>query len=394
MIYAHILPRSKANKLTHMKKSHSEYIEALNNIGATIEPLENYVGDKTKIKHICKKCSNVWGVTPSNAKKGRGCPECKRNNLRLLKTMSEDEYIAKLKIKNPDYSLVGKYTTQKTKTLHRCLKCGNEWEVSPDNILSRAVTCPNCRKERIKKRMTLSQDEFLSRFKANGNPNIIYVGKYTGMHNKVSYRCANGHKGRMPADTLVRGCDCKKCMDETSREKHLLSNEEFVSRINKIHPNIKLLSEYKGAKESILFQVNGEERVRRTNAGALFVDSRWDHTFKGEICIEAVLQKYHIKFEREKRYSDLRGKRNPLSYDFYLPDYKMLIEYQGEQHQRAVDIFGGTEHFKIQQKYDELKKNYASSHGLELLEIWYYDYDNIEEIIIKKLKLGTVETAG
>jgi hypothetical protein len=41
-----------------------------------------------------------------------------------------------------------------------------------------------------------------------------------------------------------------------------------------------------------------------------------------------------------------------LSYDFFLPDFNLLIEYQGRQHFIPVERFGGEETFKIQLEHD------------------------------------------
>ena len=49
--------------------------------------------------------------------------------------------------------------------------------------------------------------------------------------------------------------------------------------------------------------------------------------------------------------------------------------------------------FERQQEHDRRKKEYALQNNIELLEIWYYDYDNIEEILDKyfmKVKLNKV----
>ena len=72
---------------------------------------------------------------------------------------------------------------------------------------------------------------------------------------------------------------------------------------------------------------------------------------------------------------------------FYLPKYNMLIEYQGKQHECAVEFFGGEEKFKIQQEHDKRKREYAKLNNFILLEIWYYDFDNIEEILHKILMI-------
>lgn len=76
-----------------------------------------------------------------------------------------------------------------------------------------------------------------------------------------------------------------------------------------------------------------------------------------------------------------------LSYDFYLPQYNVLVECQGIQHYEPIEYFGGEEQFKIQQEHDRRKREYAEKNGYKLLEIWYYDYDKIEEILSRELEL-------
>jgi len=43
------------------------------------------------------------------------------------------------------------------------------------------------------------------------------------------------------------------------------------------------------------------------------------------------------------------------------------------------------EKFEKQVEHDRRKKEYALSNNYNFLEIWYWDYDNIEEIIAKKI---------
>lgn len=62
---------------------------------------------------------------------------------------------------------------------------------------------------------------------------------------------------------------------------------------------------------------------------------------------------------------------------FYLTDYNLAIEYQGEQHYRPIDYFGGKEKFEVQQKRDNIKRDYCKNNNINLLEIPYYK--NVEE---------------
>ena len=73
-----------------------------------------------------------------------------------------------------------------------------------------------------------------------------------------------------------------------------------------------------------------------------------------------------------------------LSYDFYLPQYNLLVEYQGEFHDGTA-YQQTEEEFKIQQEHDKRKKEYAQINNIKLLEIWYWDFDRIEEILDREL---------
>lgn len=105
-----------------------------------------------------------------------------------------------------------------------------------------------------------------------------------------------------------------------------------------------------------------------------------------EIKTKNVLVEYNIKYEMQVKYDDLLGlgKRN-LSYDFYLSDYNLLIECQGVQHESWQKTWMSKEDFEKQLEHDRRKREYAQKHNIRLLEIWYYNIDNIEEILTKEL---------
>lgn len=59
-----------------------------------------------------------------------------------------------------------------------------------------------------------------------------------------------------------------------------------------------------------------------------------------------------------------------LSYDFYLDEYNLLIEYQGEFHDGSARIRDKS-YLPTQQEHDRRKREYAKQQGINLLEIWY-----------------------
>lgn len=113
---------------------------------------------------------------------------------------------------------------------------------------------------------------------------------------------------------------------------------------------------------------------------------------KGEERIEKYLLDNNIIYLGQYSFNNLFGiKGGLLSYDFYIPDKKLLIEYQGIQHKKPIDFHGmgieyAKEQFKQQQEHDKRKRQYAKENSIELLEIWYWDYNNIEKILEHELR--------
>ena len=100
--------------------------------------------------------------------------------------------------------------------------------------------------------------------------------------------------------------------------------------------------------------------------------------------------KYNVNYYiPQKEFDGLIGINNGLlSYDFYLPKYNLLIEYQGEQHEHYCKGFHKSKKdFEKQQEHDRRKREYCLNNNINLLEIWYYDFDNIEEILERELKI-------
>lgn len=66
-----------------------------------------------------------------------------------------------------------------------------------------------------------------------------------------------------------------------------------------------------------------------------------------------------------------------LSLDIYIPSKKTAIEYQGEQHFRPVEAFGGKSAYKRQVVNDKRKIKRCKEHGIRLL---YFTFDTNEKV--------------
>lgn len=102
---------------------------------------------------------------------------------------------------------------------------------------------------------------------------------------------------------------------------------------------------------------------------------------KGEKRIADWLIENHIKFEKEKEFSDCINPQTGwrLRFDFYLSKYRCCLEYDGRQHVEGWIYHRDRKESALTiQKRDEVKNQYCLSHNIPLYRISYLEYNNIE----------------
>jgi very-short-patch-repair endonuclease len=100
----------------------------------------------------------------------------------------------------------------------------------------------------------------------------------------------------------------------------------------------------------------------------------------GERKIKEFLDNKKIKYQREKKFESCKNIKE-LPFDFYLTDYKICIEYDGELHYKSSDIFGGEKVLNRIKKHDNIKDNWCINNGIKLIRIPYKQKKNIEKIL-------------
>ena len=101
--------------------------------------------------------------------------------------------------------------------------------------------------------------------------------------------------------------------------------------------------------------------------------------------LNLLFNEMNIKYISQYKFKDLLGDYSQLKFDYYLPEYNILIEYQGQQHYYSSEFFGGEKKFQLQQKYDNLKREYCKNNGYNLIEIPYWDYEKLDEKYIENI---------
>jgi len=108
---------------------------------------------------------------------------------------------------------------------------------------------------------------------------------------------------------------------------------------------------------------------------------------KGEKSIIDILLKYKIKFEQEKTFDKCRSNKNyMLRFDFFLPEYNLLIEYDGEHHFAPVNKYRKAKivHNKTV-KNDAVKNKFVEKYNINFLRIPHWEYNNVFEIVKNKI---------
>lgn len=101
----------------------------------------------------------------------------------------------------------------------------------------------------------------------------------------------------------------------------------------------------------------------------------------GEVEIYSFLYNKNILFDAQKPFDGLVGVGGKgLTYDFYLPTYNVLIEYQGAYHDGNAKHQTEAE-FKYRGEHDRRKRMFAVKNNINLLEIWYWDFNLIDKIL-------------
>lgn len=105
-----------------------------------------------------------------------------------------------------------------------------------------------------------------------------------------------------------------------------------------------------------------------------------------------ILVKNNINFIQEKTFDWLKNKI-PMFLNFYLTDYNLAIECQGEQHFIPNNYFGGENKFYQILFRDNLKHELCKKHNVKILYFTHCNYPYHYELItsLEKLKEAIFE---
>ena len=370
---------------------HEEFIQKMSSMDSNVVILNEYETNETSIRCSCKRCSNTWEAKAKNLLRGRTrCPECAKKEGKSRYKLTNEDFIKRSSIISPTIEIIGVYESMDTYVECKCKKCSSILKFKPSSLLYRGTSCPECRKKTKHRNIKKTHEEFLNDLH-KVTTDIEILSEYKDAKTKVKCRCkVCGHEWESKPPNLITGYGCRKCGIRKTADRSRKTKTDVEKQVNSIFPHIDIIGEYKNGRTPI--------ECRCNKCGTTWFPTV-DNLLKGEGCpycaeshgeraIRAFLDSHNIKYIGQKRFDKLLGLGGGgLSFDFYIPEYNLLIEYQGIQHEKPISKFGGIEQFKKQQEHDRRKREYAESNGFKLLEIWYYDNDKIGTILNENLSV-------
>lgn len=266
------------------------------------------------------------------------------------------------------------YINNKSKLLLQCPN-GHKWKIKY-NDFQQGHRCPYCNGNA---RCTYEEiKEYIEQFDYK-----LLSTKYKNNKSNLLVRCDKGHEFEVVFNNFKdRGSRCPYCYGNAK-----FTYEEVKSYIENFKYEL-LSKEYMNSKDKLLLRCpNGHEwEIGFSYFKNQNVRCPICNVSQGERKIMDWLEKNNIEYIYEKTFDNLLGVGNGLlSYDFYLPKYNLLIEYQGNYHDGTVGNQSEKE-LEIQQEHDRRKRLYARKNNIQLLEIWYWDFENIEKVLADALR--------
>ena len=351
----------------------------------------------------CDHCGEVflqqyYYYTKTQKKNGTECVRCKGkyNAIRSLKKRQEKYYDKALDIcERRGYEIISQpsdYANYSSVIIYRCQKHGVK-QARWSNFI-RGFGCDECGNETIADKNRLPISQLLKVVENKNASELLNPDDY--INNQTSNLCFKCNKcGRKFYTSLVSFNEsagfCKQCAMDIVSEKTRKSVEEVVSIIESKNNNIILNPyDYKNAHTNNL-------QVKCGSCDNIFIQSLSNYQIHnltgkcpdcneisyGEYLVAIGLDKDNVKYKRWHKFIDCKDKRC-LPFDFYLPDYNILIEFDGPHHTEPIY---GEERFKITKLHDAMKDWYCKWNNINLLRIPYWERDNIEQILVDYLHL-------
>lgn len=348
-----------------------------------------YQGHGIPVEIICP-IHGSFLQTPTNHLLGHGCVKCKAVERGKLQRKTTETFIEQAKNIHGDKYNYSKtiYINKRSKVCITCPVHGDFWQNAQSHL--NGCGCKECMKERF--RITL--DDFVRRAKdVHGDKydySLITNENFNGVSSQVDIVCKEHGVFVQIGYNHLNGKGCRLCANIAMGKSLADTKIEFVKKAISAHGNKYLYDKVvyinQGIDVCITCPIHGDFFQRPSHhlngAGCPMCKRSF-----GEERVAHFLKQNNIEFKEQFCFNNeyLFCGNIRLMVDFYLPQHNIVIEYNGGQHYKSIDYFGGQKALERQQERDMAVRQYCKEHKIRLIEIPYTEFDNIETILNKQI---------
>lgn len=331
----------------------------------------DYKNDSTKVVVTCPIHGDFLITPDAHIHSRQGCKQCSQEKRGLDSRMSQEEFIKRATEKH-----AGKYSYDKvvyrdshTRVIITCPIHGDFKQLPYQHL--NGSGCKKCATALTKEKESVSLEEFIDRAKACHTIQYDYSKVVlNGVQSIVRIICPIHGEFKQRACTHLRGHDCPKCGYAQNAIKRTKPLEKFIEDAIRVHGDKYDYSQtvYIGAKKKVAIRCKKHNMVfwQKPNAHLNGNGCPICAQSRLESDVLRMLRFQKILFDVEKSFDWLVYKGN-LFLDFFLPEYSIAIECQGEQHFHACDYYGGESAYRLTKQRDERKRRLCEEHGIKVL---------------------------
>lgn len=286
----------------------------------------------------------------------------------------------RIREKFPDWEFeVLEYNTSMTPMKVKCLQCGEEKIYKQfSHLLNKQTPCI-CTSNSSQYKSVQQIQELNNFFNESDEFDLV---EWTTMNDKkhkpavTIYHKPCGQTFTRRTNTFYNNRTCPYC-DGTAMPNSYIINNRIKEK------GYELLSEYQGLQKPVLIRHNKCGFIWKIKPYRFYDEldgtcPNCNRTIsKGERKIMEYLEEHNINFDREHKFDWQSHKM--YRYDFFLPNYNLIIEFHGQQHYEEVVLFRDS--LKTNQEHDKIKMEEALDNGLNYLIIPYTHYKLVDSIL-------------
>lgn len=277
-----------------------------------------------------------------------------------------------------DYKNVN-YINNRTPITITCPKHGDFLQTPHEHLCG--CGCPYCAKEK-KSELKKTTNDFINQSRAiHGDKYDYSKVNYNGPNIKTTITCPIHGDFEMRPHNHLRGQGCPKCGNLRKGSYKKNTGEEYIEKLKKIWGDSYDFSKFEYKNNHTKACVICHEKDKNgAEHGEFWIKP--NDLLQGHGCPKCAqkfgkteqkileeLQKHYNNVSYQHKEEWLKSQTSYQTFDFFLSDYNIAIEYQGKQHFQPSDRFGGIDGFKKCFARDKKKYENCKIHGIKLFYI-------------------------